>query len=243
MIFGSLYTGFGGLDLGLERAGLSCGWQVENNVYARRVLARHWPDVPKHDDARTFPPGEPEDWNVDLIAGGDPCQGNSQAGAIYRRVHEDLGVHFLRIVDAIRPRLVLRENPSATRKDALWPWGRFRDCLESLGYAVLPFRLRSCCLGGDHRRERMFLLASLPDPDGDGLERFHRAWQQAGHAGGEAGGPLPGAGSRGHDLPAPRICRGSDGIPHRVERLRGLGNAVDPFSAERIGRVILEAAS
>lgn len=50
MTFGSLFSGFGGLDLGLIRAGLVCKWQVENNPYALRVLGKNFPNVPKYRD-------------------------------------------------------------------------------------------------------------------------------------------------------------------------------------------------
>lgn len=56
MTFGSLFAGIGGFDLGLERAGMTCKWQVEIDPYARAVLGKHWPDVFRHDDVRTFPP-------------------------------------------------------------------------------------------------------------------------------------------------------------------------------------------
>lgn len=76
--FGSLYSGVGGMDRGLELAGWKCEWQVEINPYRRQVLERHWPDVLRHDDVKTFRRKEvakeasstiPE---VDLIAAGFP---------------------------------------------------------------------------------------------------------------------------------------------------------------------------
>lgn len=70
--FGSLFSGFGGLDLGFEQAGMSCKWQVEINEYARAVLKKHWPNIPKYNDVCEFPPPE-GDFNVDLVCGGFPC--------------------------------------------------------------------------------------------------------------------------------------------------------------------------
>ena len=62
MTFGSLFAGIGGMDLGLERAGMTCSWQVEIDPYAQRVLAKHWPNVRRHDDVNTFPySGSPKD--------------------------------------------------------------------------------------------------------------------------------------------------------------------------------------
>lgn len=72
MKFGSLFAGIGGIDLGLERAGMECAWQVEVDEYHREVLASHWPDVTRYEDVKDC--GRHNLYPVDLIAGGFPCQ-------------------------------------------------------------------------------------------------------------------------------------------------------------------------
>lgn len=79
MRFGSLFAGIGGFDLALERAGMSCSWQVEIDDACCRVLARHWPDVPRHRDIRLV--GDLPD--VDVLVGGFPCQDVSVEGGRY----------------------------------------------------------------------------------------------------------------------------------------------------------------
>jgi DNA (cytosine-5)-methyltransferase 1 len=231
MRFGSLFSGIGGLDLGLERAGMECAWQVEIDEYCQRVLTKHWPNVPKFRDVRecgALPA-------VDIIAGGDPCQENSGARQSTGLTQSSLGNEFIRIVAKCRPRLVLRENPSSVRPDAPWPWWRFRQELERLGYAVLPFRLRACCVGADHRRERLFLLAELSDSmrqrlQGDviGFLEGKRRSKGLEHT----------AKQNWRDAP-PRICGRVDRVPNRIQRTKALGNAVVPQCAELIGRMIM----
>jgi DNA (cytosine-5)-methyltransferase 1 len=68
MTIGSLFSGIGGLELGLERAGLGpVIWQAESDEYAREVLARHWPGVPVYKDVRDIDEHAPR---PDLICGG-----------------------------------------------------------------------------------------------------------------------------------------------------------------------------
>jgi DNA (cytosine-5)-methyltransferase 1 len=113
-----------------------------------------------------------------------------------------------------------------------------RSALRDTGYGVLPFRLRACCVGADHQRDRLFLLAELLDANGERPQGLDRTWKPQGHAGRATG---DGRGGWPDGLSAPRICRGTDGVPHRVDRLRGLGNAVVPQVAQWIGERIMEA--
>lgn len=225
----------GGLELGLEwTGGFKTVWQVEIDRYAQRVLTKHWPDCGRWDDVRTFPPPPVDDWACDIIVGGDPCQANSAAG---KSTAESLGGEFLRVVDELRPRLVLRENPSHIREDAPWPWWRFRSGLESLGYSVLPFRLRACCVGAQHRRERLFLLAESTHANSDRLEGRPRSAPRM------AAMESPGLVAQAHwpAIPADRGFDSRAGLSGYVDRLRCLGNAVVPQVAYWIGQRILTA--
>jgi DNA (cytosine-5)-methyltransferase 1 len=110
MTFGSLFSGIGGIDLGLERAGMICRWQVEIDAFARRVLAKHWPGVHQHDDVRTFPDGDPQAFSVEVIAGGFPCQDISVAGrgaGIKKGTRSGLWSEYARIVRVVRPKFVV----------------------------------------------------------------------------------------------------------------------------------------
>lgn len=71
LTFGSLFAGIGGFDLGFERAGMVCKWQVEIDDYATKVLAKHWPHVHRERDIREC--GRHNLEHVDVICGGFPC--------------------------------------------------------------------------------------------------------------------------------------------------------------------------
>ncbi len=236
MTFGSLFTGIGGMDLGLERAGMTCRWQVEIDPYCQKILKKHWPDVPKLGDIREI--SSRHLTNVDLFAGGDPCQENSNARQRTGLEQPSLGGEFIRLIGECRPRFVLRENPSVVRSDAPWPWHRFRSELEQIGYSVLPFRIRACCLGFEHRRERLFLFAEFSNSvqtrlSGDEFEELERKRRET----------FCDTTRQDRRSTTPRIYRRTDGVPHRVDRTKALGNAVVPHVAEWIGRRIMEATN
>ena len=72
LTIGSLFSGIGGLELGLEWAGLGpVKWQVEIDDYCLKVLEKHWPDVKRYKDVKEV--GKHNLEPVDLICGGFPC--------------------------------------------------------------------------------------------------------------------------------------------------------------------------
>jgi DNA (cytosine-5)-methyltransferase 1 len=241
LTFGSLFAGIGGFDLGFERSGMICRWQVEIDPYCQRVLTKHWPDVPKYRDIRDCGAHNLEP--VDVICGGDPCQGNSNANSVHNRAHPDMGSEFVRIIDALSPRLVIRENPSVTKSDALWPWRRMRSEMERLGYAVMPIRIRATSVGGFHKRCRMLLIGERPNANSIGLQGFDGEGITPRHAGRMGVPALPAFTPLEDMRSSSAICGAGNGVPSRVDRLRCLGNAVVPQVAEWIGRAIVEAHS
>jgi DNA (cytosine-5)-methyltransferase 1 len=108
MTFGSLFSGIGGLDLGLEKAGMRCVWQCECEPFCRKVLAKHWPNVWCYEDVRRI--GD-EAAEIDLLCGGFPCQPHSLAGKRQgERDDRNLWPQCLRLVRLLGPRWCLFEN-------------------------------------------------------------------------------------------------------------------------------------
>ena len=170
MIFGSLFSGIGGLDLGLERAGMTCAWQVENNEFCQAVLGFRFPDSRVHPDVRTFSPHVA----VDLICGGFPCQDVSSAGkrAGLDGERSGLWTEYRRILEEARPRFVLVENVARLRTAGL---DRVLQDLAALGYDAEWDCLPAASVGAPHLRDRLFLVAwdrsrvRLPDTN-DGAQ-------------------------------------------------------------------------
>jgi DNA (cytosine-5)-methyltransferase 1 len=224
---GSLFSGIGGLDLGLERAGMRIAWQAETDPYCCRVLAKHWPSTPNLGDVTRI------DWtetpHVDLICGGYPCPAFSQA-ARGRNVAPDLWPYMRDAIAVVRPRYVLLENVAAHLGRG---FSAVLADLHQLGFDAEWATLTACAFGASHTRRRLFAVAY---PHGDR--------QSVLTLDGEMAGLRSTASDRGHwGLPTTDDVRADDGVPHRVDRLRGLGNAVVPQVAEHIGRIITEATS
>jgi len=157
LTFGELFAGIGGFSLGLERAGMQCRWQVEIDNYARRVLQKHWPDVRRHDDVRTFPPAG-DDYSVDVICGGFPCQDISVAGkgAGLAGARSGLWCEFARIIGELRPRYVIVENVAALLARGM---DTVLGDLSSLGYDAEWHVIPASAVGAPHRRDRVWVVA------------------------------------------------------------------------------------
>jgi DNA (cytosine-5)-methyltransferase 1 len=250
LTFGSLFAGIGGMDLGLERAGLACKWQVEIDPYCRRVLAKHWPDVPRHDDVRTFPPSDSEDWSVDVIAGGFPCQDISFAGkgAGLSGERSGLWFEFARCIRDLRPRYVVVENVAALLVRGL---DAVLGTLASIGYDAEWDCLQADAFGAPHERDRTFLVAYPVEVAGwrsvllHGCDDLPRDQQWSPAEGVRTGGgwkrwlseacqALDGT------VSSRDFCGVDDGLSSELDRIGALGNAVVPQIAEFIGRRLIE---
>lgn len=233
----SLFAGIGGLELGLERAGMTTVGQVEIDPWCRDVLARNWPEVPRHDDVRTTvawwqsrddrPP-------VHVVCGGFPCQPFSGLGLGLGMADERWGWPWmLDVVRGVRPRLVVVENVADLLRHPR-AFGRVLGDLAGLGFDAEWGLLSACAMGAPHTRERLFVVAHRAGDDGE----------QPVHLPAAVPGRRAGAGAAGGDagpvgwLPEPDVDRVAHGVPKRLvaPHLRGLGNAVVPQVAELVGR-------
>tara|TARA_R100000664_G_C2750524_1_gene137850 strand:+ start:615 stop:1517 length:903 start_codon:yes stop_codon:yes gene_type:complete len=155
---GSLFSGIGGFELGLERAipGSKTIWQVEQDAFCQKVLQKHWPDAKIYDDvvgvgAHNLEP-------VDVLCGGFPCQGISNAGKKEGLEDERSGLwwEMLRVISELQPRVVVLENVAA-----LFIRG-IPEVLGSLaenGYDAEWTIVSAAECGAPHRRDRVFIVA------------------------------------------------------------------------------------
>jgi DNA (cytosine-5)-methyltransferase 1 len=306
---GSLFSGIGGIDLGLERAGMTVKWHSEIDPYACRVLKKHWPDVPNLGNIKEI------DWAnvepVDVIAGGYPCQPFSIAGN--RQGDKDerhLWPYFLRAISELRPRFALLEN---VRGHLSMGFDRVLGDLAEIGYDAEWQIVSAASVGAPHRRDRIICVAYPSKQYSNGKSDYARnsmgsetlsEFGNSGRSTNVADADEQYFYDRGHrkssstiegrstlqkqidrsgcaisndecfgygqhwiaaDIATtsriwrndrnrtegyvgwqwwetePDVGRVAYGIPSRVDRLRGLGNAVVPQVAEYVGRLILQS--
>lgn len=185
---GSLFSGYGGLDLAVEQAtGGTTAWVSDVDKGACKVLAHRFPDAPNIGDITKV------DWAalepVDIITGGSPCQDLSHAGrraGMTDGTRSNLWVQMRESIAVIRPSYVVWENvrgaytapadsdlepcPGCVGDDpgvVLRALGRVLGDLADLGYDAAWHGLRAADVGAPHGRFRVFVLAWLTDAAGD----------------------------------------------------------------------------
>lgn len=210
MRIGSLFSGYGGLDLAALQLfpQSSVAWHCEYDDAPAKILDYHWPTVPNHRDVTTL------DWTtvepVDILTGGYPCQPFSAAGQ--RKGTDDERHLWPYVRDAIRilrPRFTLLENVAGHR--SLGFDRVLRDLAED-GMHVRWTSLRASDIGAPHHRERIFILISAPNADGSALREYagESPAKEAGTQGGDRSSNL--GGERSNQVG--RDAADSDSIGH-----------------------------
>lgn len=243
----------------------------EIEPFCRAVLRKHWPHVPRYDDVRTLTAERlaADGIAVDVICGGFPCQDISSAGPRIGIDGKRSGLwsEYARLVRELRPRYVIVENVDDLVHRGL---GRVLGDLAEIGYDAEWHCIPAAALGADHWRDRLWIVSYPNGARTEPLhvERWQQCQAQVGdHAADDHGARLARrieAKPIGEDARAisarlglalrssiaiseldgagsPVLGRGEDGIPHRVERMHAIGNAVFPKIPEAIGRAILTA--
>lgn len=231
--YGSLFSGYGGLDLAAEEVlGATCAWHSEVDPNASKLLAAHWPDVANLGDITAI------DWTavepVDVIAGGFPCQDISSAGrgaGIKEGTRSGLWYRYCDAVRALRPRLVVVENVGALVVRGL---DTVLADLASIGYDAEWTCLRASDIGAPHRRERLFLVAWPAAGDAETWGPGRRLIEGRGDRGYTR--PVGGPGGAAADAGGPRLRQHAGGPPPQ-EAGPGSGDLADDHGRERPHRV------
>lgn len=253
-----LFSGIGGFSLGLERTG---GFETvafcEIEPFPRRVLAKHWPEVPCYDDVRILTGdvlARDGIADIDVITGGFPCQDLSVAGkqaGLGEGTRSGLWSEIVRLIGELRPRYVIVENVAdllsgPSSKPGGW-FGRVLGDLAERGYDAEWRNIPAWLLGLPHKRERVWLVAYPQQERRPGiLPSFTSEREAKGFGRNQAAVAL--AASRRLDAIArgeldgeSPFLHGDHGLSYIVGGLGAGGNAVVPQIPELIGRAILQA--
>ena len=163
-----LFSGIGGLSLGLERAGMETVAFCESDKHCQKVLKKHWPKIPIHDDIcfletiydrNKYDDSYVLDSKVDIICGGFPCQnisvGGKQDGISGDR--SSLWKEYWRLINEIKPKYAIIENVERLRKNGL---GVVLNDLSKIGYDAEWHCITARDVGLPHQRDRLFIIAN-----------------------------------------------------------------------------------
>lgn len=243
---GSLFAGIGGFELGLERAipGAYTLWQVEQNLFCQKVLAKHWPEARIYDDVRNITKNNVE--QVDILCGGFPCQDISPAGTKegLNGSRSNLWWEMHRIIEELQPKAVIMENVAAITIRGL---GAVLGSLSQIGYDASWYTLRASDIGAPHRRARWFCIAYPTYSSKENVQKQSMHTWSLGTAYRSERRILQGFRNNKRasywerfPIESP-ICRRDNGIPYRVDRIKALGNAIVPQCSEWIGKKLWES--
>jgi len=250
---GSLFSGIGGFELGLERAlPARTIWQVEQNKFCQSILKKHWPKSKIYDDVRNITKENVEP--VDILCGGFPCQDISVAGKQGGIDGKKSGLwwEFHRIIIELsegrkKPIVVLENVPNVLRLGGIEVLGS----LAQIGYHAEWTIISAKQFGAPHLRKRWFCVA-YPN-----IKRFS-SWEHGKRT--KRGEKITSTGKMDFmdknsgknentknqtkktywqkNTSQSPLCQLDDGIPKRVARLKALGNAIVPQCSEWIGEQI-----
>lgn len=182
MRVGSLFSGYGGLDLALREvfSDVETAWVSDIDPGACKILAHRFPDAPNLGDITTV------DWSqvepVDVLTGGFPCQDISSSGrkaGVHSGKRSGLWVEMARAIGSLRPRLIVVEN---VRDLFVRGIDIVLGDLAELGYDAEWVPVSGCAVGAPFARVRVFITAAPAGANTDGLGRvaeLHRIPQQA----------------------------------------------------------------
>ena len=272
-----LFSGLGGFSLGLERTGcFKTTAFCDNNKYSRLLLQKHWKGVKIYNDVREINKEQLESDGIqfpDIITGGFPCQPFSVAGK-QKGTSDDrhLWPEMFRIIKEFTPRWIIGENVKGlTNIEKGMVFESVCTDLEGEGYEVRAFNIPAAGVGAPHRRERIWIVASLEDS-----RRSLRSWSKFGEKDeneirkryadqhqrpgstsesnvadastgrrasqeGEIQTRGNGTEHQGWWSTEPNVGRVANGVSGRVYRLRALGNSIVPQIATEIGHAIIKA--
>lgn len=254
---GSLFSGIGGFDLAAQWMGWNNIFQCEKDEWCRKVLAKNFPKTKRFEDIKDFNAKE-YNGTIDVISGGFPCQPFSVAGK--RKGKEDdryLWDEMLRIIGEVQPRFVVGENVTGIIGMAL---DTVLSDLEAQNYTTETYIIPACGKNAWHKRERVWIVSYSESKRTRELRNKsnEEGTQNSIKLSGELCGVFPNTnGKRGCSRETweqdaanvrkssfskeywnwdfePELGRVANGIPKRVDRLRGLGNAIVPQIAYEI---------
>lgn len=234
-----LFSGSGGMSLGLERTG---GFQTvahcEIEPFARRILHKHWPEVRCYDDVTTadFAALGP----VDLVTAGFPCQDISFAGKGAGLAGERSGLfwHVIRAASLVGWPQLLLENVAGLLNRGM---GAVLGALASVGYDTEWHCIPASAVGAPHRRDRIWIVADAKRPGSQGFIADHGlSVSNRSTFTLDCDGSVEGW-CRVAERSAP--VRNGDGLRPGVDRsrIKLMGNSVVPQIPELIGRAILNS--